>query len=759
MDIVLFVLVSCSLLDPWVIVCFEEDHTVIDLLVLVPWPDSRNYSGRDGGLGLLSGGRIAAKEINNRTDLLAGYKINIIEGGHEACGLTVQSLGLVNLVHYSINSNSNVCAILGLYCSTSTESLSLLAGRDEIEFLQLSSANSPIFNDRIDRFPHLWKFLQSAGTYADMMIHLMEEHDWNRIGIISSEGNTYYEGIVNILINKVNENNKTILYHGELVRLESEIERQIITGLTEGQARIVFIAAETVQIVSFLCSAYQNDMIYPNYLWIIPDESLDSLFSQSTCGASILKTLEGSVLSKINLIPKNKTAITIETSNISYNEYIEKYDRELEQVKMDYSDLVLKTGTEINRLPGYSALLYDQVWAFSLALNNALPELIAKNVSFKLGESTFTHTIEKYLRNLSFQGASGLVKFNEFRELSTPIDVYQVINNDSVKVGDRINFDTSNHKVGLTFSSELDDELRHIYPVFHKAITTTMAFCTLLLLILATAVLFAMMVYRNEHEIKAVSPMLSLLMYFGCYMLIFAMVLLTISGSLQLSDNIAEGFCHSLLILRMNGVTLILVTLFMKLKRVYRIFHNRRLRRLGWQYENWAMMLQVILIAAFPNVIYIIVTVIPPESTILTSISTESTLGSVTVINEYNTHCYGTFEHGINKNLIFRMILLMFNFSLGIMNMYLASRLTGVPSTDFKNTKLVNILIVLIWTTLIVTLVLVMFFFVNEATLYVSVIEFTHLFLTVLYCELLLFVPSVVTVLKRKWLHQNRHSR
>ena len=748
--LIAFVLISC-------IVCFEEDHTVIDLLVLVPWPDSRNYSGRDGGLGLLSGGRIAAKEINNRTDLLAGYKINIIEGGHEACGLTVQSLGLVNLVHYSINSNSNVCAILGLYCSTSTESLSLLAGRDEIEFLQLSSANSPIFNDRIDRFPHLWKFLQSAGTYADMMIHLMEEHDWNRIGIISSEGNTYYEGIVNILINKVNENNKTILYHGELVRLESEIERQIITGLTEGQARIVFIAAETVQIVSFLCSAYQNDMIYPNYLWIIPDESLDSLFSQSTCGASILKTLEGSVLSKINLIPKNKTAITIETSNISYNEYIEKYDRELEQVKMDYSDLASKTGTQINRFPGYSALLYDQVWAFSLALNNALPELIAKNLSFKLGESTFTHTIEKYLRNLSFQGASGLVKFNEFRELSTPIDVYQVINNDSVKVGDRINFDTFNHKVGLIFSSELDDEVPTsiMMPVLHIAVSVAMCCCSLLIFLLTTAILILMIKYRNEHEIKALSPKISYVLFFGLYILILALVLLSIQSISFYSTTAYIIFCdlHSFLLI--NGFTFIFVTLYLKLNRIYRIFYNHNLEKLGWMYENWAIILQVVVFSIIPNIIYVIVLSISGGTISHSTTEINNTLNSVFVTYQYEI-CYG----GNIEGVIFAIAFTVFLAVLGIIIIYHASKITKILNEEFKKTaRYVNILVTLIFVTYTVSVLVIEYFLHAQRvpnsvfSLYVVVISFIDFALVILYCQLFLFLPRMYPLLKRKLLY------
>ena len=53
--------------------------SVLNVLVLVPWPDSRPYAGWDGGLDLLPGARIAIQEINNRSDILREYTITAIE--------------------------------------------------------------------------------------------------------------------------------------------------------------------------------------------------------------------------------------------------------------------------------------------------------------------------------------------------------------------------------------------------------------------------------------------------------------------------------------------------------------------------------------------------------------------------------------------------------------------------------------------------------------------------------------------------------
>ena len=94
--------------------------SVLNVLVLVPWPDSRPYAGWDSGLDLLPGARIAIQEINNRSDILQQYTITAIEAGHAACGLTEHSLGHVNLAHYVFNSlmtrNDSVAAVLLEVC-------------------------------------------------------------------------------------------------------------------------------------------------------------------------------------------------------------------------------------------------------------------------------------------------------------------------------------------------------------------------------------------------------------------------------------------------------------------------------------------------------------------------------------------------------------------------------------------------------------------------------------------------------------------
>ena len=80
----------------------------------------------------------------------------------------------------------------------------------------------------------------------------------------------------------------------------------------------------------------------------------------------------------------------------------------------------------------FESYLYDQVWALSLALNKSLPLLANRNLSidnYTIGQRKVTDVIEQQLANLSYQGASGWVEFNEHSTISTPIEIFWILKN------------------------------------------------------------------------------------------------------------------------------------------------------------------------------------------------------------------------------------------------------------------------------------------------------------------------------------------
>ena len=163
------------------------DTKPLYLLTLASIPD---------GLTALSGARIARDEINNRTDLLPGYHIELIVDTIEGCSSFEAGIGLSNLVKYTVSPPCRpVVAVNGLGCSSHTSLLSPVAGHDGYDLIQLSSANSPIFQTQNHRFPHMWQFLGSATVYSDTILAIMDQYNWNRIGVVFDARSILYSGI------------------------------------------------------------------------------------------------------------------------------------------------------------------------------------------------------------------------------------------------------------------------------------------------------------------------------------------------------------------------------------------------------------------------------------------------------------------------------------------------------------------------------------------------------------------------------------
>ena len=128
-----------------------------------------------GGLTVLSGSRIARDEINNHSDILSDYHIELIVDTIEGCSSNEAGIGLSNLLKHTLNPPCRpVVAVAGLGCSSHTSVLSPIAGHENFDLIQLSAANAPIFETENHHFPHLWRFLGSATVYSDAVLAIMD---------------------------------------------------------------------------------------------------------------------------------------------------------------------------------------------------------------------------------------------------------------------------------------------------------------------------------------------------------------------------------------------------------------------------------------------------------------------------------------------------------------------------------------------------------------------------------------------------------
>ena len=496
------------------------------LLSLVPFPDSQDGTGWDGGLEVLSGARVARDEINNRTDLLPGYHIELIVENIEACSRTEAGIGLSNLVKYTVNPPCRpVVAVTGLVCSSHTSVLSPVAGHDSFDLIQLSAANSPIFKTQNNRFPHLWHFLGSATVYSDTVLAIMDQYNWTRIGVVYDLGSLFYsESMAYIEQNIKASHNKNIEVSVGVRELKSIYFEQAISDIKSKGVAIVIVLLNPEQSSMLLSQALDSQLVYPQYTWIHYETTLQYLLNQGNANrGTLFRAVTGHMLLHTQIKLPNVSKLLL--SGADYSTFERKYFNDLEDIKNDYNV------SNINSDLTFASYMYDQIWALGLAMKNSLPMMVERNLSidnYTIGQHEITSIIEKQLAMLSFQGAGGFVEFDEYRSVSTPVEIFWILENGTEKrVGIYNPLVPSDFHVDINANNLSIDTVSPIYKYVFIQLSGAIPLYILnsTLIIFTTIQLIFYLYYRHHKIIKATSPYLSLLMFAGCYLLCTAAAL------------------------------------------------------------------------------------------------------------------------------------------------------------------------------------------------------------------------------------------
>ena len=137
---------------------------------------------------------------------------------------------------------------------------------------------------------------------------------------------------------------------------------------------------------------------------------------------------------------------------------------------------------------------------------------------------------------------------------------------------------------------------------------------TLADIILITVQLILYVHYKDHQVIKATSPTLSLLMFIGCYLQCISAAIKIMLSSTELSDRLYTILSIAYYLTFINGLGLILVTLFVKLVRVYRIF-TAPMKNLGKCWYNCPLLFVILLLMVFPNIVFLVFIRQPPSPT------------------------------------------------------------------------------------------------------------------------------------------------
>ena len=572
------------------------------LLTLVPFPDPQDGAGWDNGLSIISGARVARDEINNRTDLLPGYHIELIVENIEACSRTEAGIGLSNLVKYTVNPPCRpVVAVTGLVCSSHTLALSPVAGHDKLDLIQLSIANSPIFITQNDDYSHLWHFLGSATEYVDTALALMDRFGWTKIGLVYDTGSVFHFETARYFSRQIKESrNKTIAFDVAVRDTNHLYFQQILSHLRNSEETIMFVSLNAHQACLLLDQTLKEGFVYPDYTWILVETRVESLVLANVLEpARVYNASRGHIHVFVQAQPDNKSITLLSGDSIAMLET--KYNIDFEKVSKEYS------WYNITQYMTFASYMYDQVWALSLALNNSLPVLATRNLSidnYSIKQHEITDVIEQQLANLSFQGAGGWIEFNEYRSTYTPVEIFWLLENGTEKrVGIYNPLDSTGFHVNIDASEIPNDTIPKRYFLISLPVAILLYVLTATLILFTTVQLILYLHYRDHKVIKATSPYLSLLMFAGSYVLCVAAAVKITYVTFAISKEDFIKIFSTSIVLVLNGFSLILITLFIKLLRVYRIFSTRLNKDLGKYWSNFPLLLTIIFLTVLPNIV------------------------------------------------------------------------------------------------------------------------------------------------------------
>ena len=561
----------------------RENLTDIYLINPLPYPDNSSFAGWDRGFELIPAGQLAEEQINNRSDILPGYRLNLINIDSEACGI---SDGLVNFFRPLMDPNVLSVGVVGLFCSSVTNTIAPVAGHPGIDYIQVAGSTSPRHRNSTE-YPRLFHAISSSVVFNEAAFKLMEMFNWKKVHVIHDSRGLYFRTTAEDFIHKLNSERDYTLLSRTPISNPSDIS--ITTDiLNVSGGRIVYGSLTVPQAAMVVCEAYRRKFLWPAFAYIFHDCNLGALIeevidnSEMPCSVRELKdALEGTFSLQYKLELDNVTALE---SGLNYAEYKELYLQRL-------ADFSIKKGMNLTD-NSYANVLYDEVWAFALALNRSLDTLDSMNLtleSYGFGDVTVSDIIQEQLLNLSFQGASGLMQFSRAdRESRTSVNIFQIQNGKSVLVA--IYSPYEQKLLPLENEEFLPDEPEDTFGVVYE-LSIGLVYAIFLFVIsglgyvLTTAVLVMFIYWRKQPEIKASSPYLSLTMFAGCYLLITAAVVRTLSRfSVTVIENttIFDVICNIELWFGILGLNMIYATLFIRLLRIFYVFKQFRKTSKYW---------------------------------------------------------------------------------------------------------------------------------------------------------------------------------
>ena len=731
----------------------QADCSTLYLLNVVPYPDSGENAGWDRGLDLVPAGHLAAEQINNHSDLISGYKLELVDIDSESCGRSTITKGVVNLYTKLVspllrNRTSCIVGVIGLYCSMVTNALVPIVSRPGVDYVKLAASTSPEHRYN-PTFRDVFHTIASSSVFNEAVIKMMKTFNWKRIGLIHDALGFYFKTTSNDFTRSVAAISDVEL----IVRAPIETSPQSIHGrfsiigdsvtdtfnIINNQAVRISYWSVTVDESSFLlCEAFKRSYLWPGHVYILQERSINDILKTNTSCTreQMLQAMEGVFLLQYRIYVEDEVELY---SGWTYEEFQQRYTDKLWEEAVNRTDKVKENI--------YANALYDQVWAFALALNSSLSDITAQNLSFndyEIGNTeSISNIIKAKLSEVDFQGVTGRIMFDKNRSIPSFVDIMQVQNGKEILVGVYDPF----HKniTHQTFpESTPDDTFQTTYILLPLWLGGCILVIQVMLLCLVSTNTMLLLWWREESEIKASGPILSMPIMIGCYLLCAAPIVLVVTETFLIDDITLLMFLCNLKQWTLSvGIDLIFATLSLRLLRLFHVF--RSFHKTGKFWSDKYLFLCLLLIISVKVILLFLRTYL---DTLHPEISREY------VPSATPPHYQVSIECNSRNRVLWLPITYLYSGILIVFVVFMATQTRRIKKAYFKDTKKVNLFIFFITIILTTTLPLWVIFGAIHIEIGAHVCEWLASFSAAMLCQLCLFTPKLLPLaLEKTFMH------
>ncbi|XP_048239755.1 gamma-aminobutyric acid type B receptor subunit 1-like isoform X5 [Haliotis rufescens] len=462
----------------------------------------------NGGQAMLPASQMAVEDINNRSDILPGYRLNINWTDTQCdAGLGVKALA------DAVCQSPTKIMIIGEGCSPVSQAVAQAAYRWNLNQISYVSLSMTLSNK--DMYPNFFRVVTSEHASNDARMAIFKHFNWRRVATMHESHHlfsTMVEDIVKRMEAETFEIATQVIFSQDpetAVRsLKEKDARIIMAGFYRDKARKVFCHAYRMGFYGKQVWIMSGSLAYDENWWKEKDDSIPCTPDQ------LQKVLQGTLI--VDNIHYNPNETETGFTGMSARTYRQRFVEETKNLPQPVS------GSE------RSPTGYDSVWAAAIILNKTMNNLTdsgsAKTLgSFNYMDAEMAGLMKAQIPRVDFTSVSGRVAFDKNGDGLRLIGVQMIQGAGLRTVGlfDRTLPEGEQLRIDDIWEGDTPVDTRQVRQEYLSLSEPLYAIMTTLAClggILTVTFLSFNIIYRNEKIIRMSSPTINNIILMGCFL-------------------------------------------------------------------------------------------------------------------------------------------------------------------------------------------------------------------------------------------------